>query len=232
MIQDQIPKDYDFEKVRANDIFKYGVKVDLGKKLDYSFTDVDGSLVTKSLPELAYDVSKKLEELKSISAVGSNQGLEQKMELLNSLVGEISGKFMQLTQQDMINISKIVTNLGEQIKSPSDVGLLTRYLTVQAYIKTKDFEPFTLYLSEHLALTKRTATTTDKRAIQGNDKLTEYFEEKGSDKRILDLNTMTFYTFGSWADLGKMLVKSGREGLIDFVEYDDHPKTLKKKVKN
>jgi hypothetical protein len=234
IIQDPIPKIYDFDKARKDDIFKFGTKVNLGNQLDFTFKESDGTVVTKKLSELSYDAGKKLEELKAISAVG-NKGLEEKMELLNTLVGEITGKFEMLSNNDMFNISKILTNMGEKIVLPADVGLQTRYLTQKGYEDLKnnaeDFDKFIIYLAGKLDLNKRIATRTDESAIKTNQELSEYFEEKQGETRIMDLVTMKFFTFSSWRNLQTQIYRSGRDGLLDGVEYDDHPITKSLQIK-
>jgi hypothetical protein len=234
IIQDPIPKIYDFDKMRKDDIFKFGTRVNLGQQLDFTYKESDGTVVTKKLSELSYDAGKKLEELKAISETGNNKGLEEKMELLNTLVGEISGKFNILTTDDMLNVGKILSNMGEKIVLPADVGIDTRYLTQKGYENLKKdadgYANLVLFLGNKIMVMKYLAKTTSETFIQTTKEFDDYFEEKGK-KRIFDLNTITFMTYESWKKLGLMIQKPGRNGLIDYFEFDNHPTTAKNNAK-
>jgi hypothetical protein len=218
IVQDQIKKVYDFDKIRANDIFKFGQKVHLDdKQFNYSFTDKDGKIVTKGLTELNYDIHKKLEELKLVTASGVIQSIEQRMGIVNALDAEMAGKVKELTGNDLNNIRVILNNLGEEIKSPQDVGIKTRYVTYDYFVAHQ--VELAMFLASQ---SKGKSLTTFKGKAQDGIESMGFFKGNKS-KTVLDLHDSSFHLFQSWAQLEKEIIK--HPGLVDGYEYDDHPKS-------
>jgi hypothetical protein len=116
---------YDFEQLRAEDILKFGTKVHIDdKQFEHTFKDENGQTVTKNLTELSYEVGQKLSELQEITKLGDNAPLDDKMNILNTMIDEIRGKFAMLSPDDMKNISKIVAAMGDKLEYAENLGFL------------------------------------------------------------------------------------------------------------
>jgi hypothetical protein len=216
----------DFDMMKANDILKYGTKVHIDdSQAQHTFTDENGNPQTKKLAELSFDVSTKLSELQKITALGSNVPLDDKMNILNTMIQEISGKFDVLSGLDMKNISQIIKYMGDEMKRASDLQL-PDFLTQNGYAnEVLDNEArLTLWLAKQSTTYGYMATHgLAKTKLTTNEELSKFIK---SDPRVLyNLNTLEI-TLPDWGKLDvimKMPKNSGK--LIDGFEYDAHPQT-------
>jgi hypothetical protein len=215
---------FDFDLMKANEILKYGAKVHIDdKQLEHTFKDADGKLQTKKISELSYEVSEKLSELQEIAKLSSNVPLNDKMDILNTLIQEISGKFNVLSRKDMKNISSIVAVMGDKLKYAENIGL-PRYLTSQGFARelTDRETRLTLFLSgksEEFGYLAKKGKTSQK--ITDNDELVNYMSIHP--KALYDLNNLVVLTSLNWDKVGDHVNVAGQKGKIDGYEYDAHP---------
>jgi hypothetical protein len=223
----------DFDMMKANDILKYGTKVQLGDKqlLEHTYEDENGQLQTKKLSELSFDLSKKLSELHKITALGSNVPLDDKMNVLNTMIQEISGKFNVLSSSDMKNISRIVHYMGDDLKTAENINL-PRFLTSKGFAKElKDDEArMTMFLSGKLEdgylATKGQSNT----KIIANEELIRYMENPTA---LYNLDKLIVVTTPDWNTVKVTMNRPENRGQkIDGYEYDDHPNTLSLKTRS
>jgi hypothetical protein len=217
---------FSFERMAADNILKYGTKVHIDdSQLKHTYTDENGQSQTKKLSELSFDVSTKLSELQKITALGSNVPLDDKMNVLNTMINEIRGKFALLSGLDMKNISQIIKYMGDEMKKARDLqlpdyltqkGFETEVLDNEARLTlwlAKQFNTYGYMATHGLARTKLTT----------NQELADFIR---NDPRVL-YNTYTLeITVGDWTKVGddmKLPKNSGK--LIDGFEYDAHPQT-------
>ena len=216
---------YDFDRMRADEIFKFGTKVDNRQLMTHTFKDADGKEVTKNISELSYEVSQKLTELQEIAKTGNNTSIEDKMIILNTMIEEINNKFRLLSKKDMVNISNIVSIMGDNLKYAKNIGL-PRYLTPAGFAEeVKDREArMTLFLAGKFKEFGYLATIGRSNVkIYDTDELNRVMVS--TPKALYDLDKLVIYTTLSWKKIGDNLKKAGNSGKIDGYEYDDHPKT-------
>jgi hypothetical protein len=224
----------DFDMMKADDILKYGTKVQLGDKqlLEHTYEDENGKLQTKKLSELSFDLSKKLSELYKITALGSNVPLNDKMDILDTMTQEIKGKFDILTPTDMKNITKITEYMGDDLKDEGDLGL-PRFLTSKGFTDELNSDVrLSIWISKQFDKTKYLATVGQSNSIKitTSDELIDYMAK--NPKALYNINTLKVFTSQSWAAIGKSMAKNENLGQkIDGYEYDQHPKTLSSQSK-
>jgi hypothetical protein len=174
---------------------------------------------------LSFDVSTKLSELQKITALGSNVPLDDKMNVLNTMIDEIRGKFDVLSGLDMKNISKIIKYMGDEMKKASDLQL-PDFLTQNGFAnEVLDNEArLTLWLAKQSNTYGYMATHgLAKTKLTTNKELADFIR---NDPRVL-YDTFTLeITLKDWNKVGddmKLPKNSGK--LIDGYEYDAHPQT-------
>jgi hypothetical protein len=217
----------DFDMMKANDILKYGTKVHIDdRQLEHTYEDENGQLQTKKLAELSFDVSTKLSELQKITALGSNVPLDDKLNLLNTMIQEISGKFTKLTRPDMKNISKITDYMGDELKNPSDIDM-PDYLTLSGFAKElldDNGERLTLWLAKQSTNFGYMASHgVSNTKIYESNKLAQFMAE--TPKALYNLKSLEI-TLKDWDGVGGDMRKPKNSGKrIDYFEYDAHPRT-------
>jgi hypothetical protein len=224
--QPQPEFNFSFERMAADNILKYGTKVHIDdSQLEHTYTDENGQSQTKKLAELSFDVSTKLSELQKITALGSNVPLDDKMNVLNTMIDEIRGKFDVLSGLDMKNISKIIKYMGDEMKKASDLQL-PDFLTQNGFAnEVLDNEArLTLWLAKQSNTYGYMATHgLAKTKLTTNKELADFIR---NDPRVL-YDTFTLeITLKDWNKVGddmKLPKNSGK--LIDGYEYDAHPQT-------
>jgi hypothetical protein len=224
----------DFDMMKADDILKYGTKVQLGDKqlLEHTYEDENGQLQTKKLSELSFDLSKKLDELQKITSLGSNVPLDDKMDILDTMTQEIKGKFDILNPTDMKNITKITKYMGDDLKDEGDLGL-SRFLTSKGFTEELNSDVrLSIWLSNQFEKTKYLATVGQSNTIKilTPKNLIDYMAK--NPKALYNINTLKVFSSQTWDAVGKSMAKNENLGQkIDGYEYDQHPKTLSNKSK-
>ena len=216
---------YDFDKMRADEIFKFGTKVDNRQLMTYTFKDADGKEVTKNISELSYEVSQKLSELQEIAKTGNNTSIDDKMLILNTMIEEINNKFRLLSKKDMVNISNIVSIMGDNLTFAKNIGL-PRYLTSAGFAaQMRDREArMTFFLAAKFKKFGYLASIgKSSRRIETTEGLANYMNNNPI--ALYDLDNLVIYSTLRWNKVGDMIKKAGNSGKIDGYEYDDHPKT-------